>query len=301
MSRNKRPILVTGSHRSGSTWIGRIIESSTQIRYVHEPFNIHNKRKYIPLNYWFEYISNATPSAYSSNILAYLKSFFNLAPLTLWRNIREIDSLKSGYHFLVDIRDRLTKRTLLKDPIALLSCEWISENINCDVIITIRHPAAFVASIKVKNWAFNFDHFLKQEELLKNKLSVYENDIRTFAKEERPIVEQAVLLWNIMYSVVAKYRSNHANTWYFVKHEDLSEEPMIQFQKMFAYLDIPFTGAVEKEILNTTTKELGTEHERNSKENRFTWKQRLTTSEIEFIKEKTFPVWSQYYSEEDWG
>src|SRR5882672_1880226 len=34
-----RPILVTGAHRSGSTWVGRMIARSPTIRYIHEPFN----------------------------------------------------------------------------------------------------------------------------------------------------------------------------------------------------------------------------------------------------------------------
>ncbi len=36
----KKPILVTGGARSGTTWAGRTIAKSPSIRYVHEPFNI---------------------------------------------------------------------------------------------------------------------------------------------------------------------------------------------------------------------------------------------------------------------
>ena len=38
--KNSKPILVTGSHRSGSTWTGRIISAAPHVGYIHEPFNI---------------------------------------------------------------------------------------------------------------------------------------------------------------------------------------------------------------------------------------------------------------------
>ena len=34
-----KPILVTGSHRCGSTWIGKVIATSPSVDYIHEPFN----------------------------------------------------------------------------------------------------------------------------------------------------------------------------------------------------------------------------------------------------------------------
>ena len=40
-SRRARPILVTGSHRSGSTWVGKMIASHPRVAYVEEPFNAH--------------------------------------------------------------------------------------------------------------------------------------------------------------------------------------------------------------------------------------------------------------------
>ena len=42
--RTARPILVTGSHRSGSTWLGQMIGASDAVGYIHEPFNIDRGR-----------------------------------------------------------------------------------------------------------------------------------------------------------------------------------------------------------------------------------------------------------------
>jgi hypothetical protein len=34
-----RPILVTGAHRSGTTWVGRMLALVPGVEYIHEPFN----------------------------------------------------------------------------------------------------------------------------------------------------------------------------------------------------------------------------------------------------------------------
>src|SRR5215831_9468235 len=33
------PILVTGAHRSGTTWVGRMLALAPGVGYIHEPFN----------------------------------------------------------------------------------------------------------------------------------------------------------------------------------------------------------------------------------------------------------------------
>ena len=57
MIKRKKPILVTGSHRSGSTWVGKILNLSNETYYINEPFNIetHNSPSN-PFKYWFEYV-----------------------------------------------------------------------------------------------------------------------------------------------------------------------------------------------------------------------------------------------------
>ena len=34
-----RPILVTGAHRSGTTWIGKMLALAPGVGYIHEPFS----------------------------------------------------------------------------------------------------------------------------------------------------------------------------------------------------------------------------------------------------------------------
>ena len=51
------PILVTGSHRSGTTWVSWMLSQAPQVTYVYEPFSVGNS-KGISNPYWYPYITN---------------------------------------------------------------------------------------------------------------------------------------------------------------------------------------------------------------------------------------------------
>src|SRR5690554_6211432 len=51
----QKPLLITGIHNSGSTWIGKILADSRQLQYIHEPFNLKQYPN-SPLIYWYQYI-----------------------------------------------------------------------------------------------------------------------------------------------------------------------------------------------------------------------------------------------------
>ena len=54
-----RPILVTGTHRSGSTFVGRMIAAHPKVVYVSEPFNPDYYHGQTPVNQWFRHVTAA--------------------------------------------------------------------------------------------------------------------------------------------------------------------------------------------------------------------------------------------------
>lgn len=294
-----RPILVTGSHRSGSTWIGNIISSANNVFYVQEPFNISIKRENSPCAYWFEYVEGKT-NPEKIKFKEYIKSFYTFDCKYLKKEIQRVHSADGILNLLRDSKKRSFNRALIKDPIAIMSAEWIYHNINCDVIVSIRHPAAFVASLKVKGWEFDFNNFLKQDSLMDYFLENFKTEIKNFARDKYSIIEQGALLWKIIYSAVINYQKKYKNKWIFVKHEDLSSQPINEFENIFSFLDLEMNEGVKNWINETTHSKSKTGFKRNSKENINAWKHRLNESEIEYIKKRTSPVWQHFYTEEDW-
>jgi hypothetical protein len=268
-----KPILVTGSYCSGSTWIGRIIRNAPKVRYIHEPFNILPQRPYTPFKFWFEHLTENTHIVKQNQVLGFIKTF---------------------------IYERMPNRTVLKDPMAVMSAEWLYKNLDCDVIISIRHPAAFVASLKVRNWYFDFNNFLNQKELMSSYLYGFESEISDYAANPPDLVSQGILLWNCIYSAVRIYRDKYRDQWQFISYEELSAEPLKLYEMIFNKLNLEFTSHVKNMIIESTTAENESEYERNSLKNITAWKERLTAEEIYLVKKDTSRVWQYFYSEKDW-
>src|SRR5262249_49063494 len=71
-ARRPRPILVTGSHRSGSTWVGKMIASHPRVAYVEEPFNAHGRAE-CPVRHMWHLITDQDEAAFRAYVGGVLK------------------------------------------------------------------------------------------------------------------------------------------------------------------------------------------------------------------------------------
>lgn len=288
-----KPILVTGAHRSGTTWVGKIIANSPSIRYIHEPFNIDYSPCKVRPNYWFQYITLENEDF----IYEQIKQM-----VTPKNPLKKNKSIKQRVKFFK--YDQKKQRVLIKDPIALFSAEWLAARFNMDVVIMIRHPAAFVDSLREQNWTHDFTHFLNQPLLMKEHLSSFKEEIIKFKKKKYDIIDQAILLWKLIYYMVSKYQEKH-NDWFYIRHEDLSVDPINGFKEIFKYLNIKFPKKIKKiigEHSNHTNPIDGNVHsiKRNSKAIVKKWKNKFTREEIKKIRDSVEDISGRFYSNEDW-
>ena len=258
----KKNILVTGSHRSGSTWLGKVITSSSDYVYVDEPFNIGKNHKCSPFKNQFEYLPGK-PMAFQNKAKKYLNSFNSLFAKSTFDKLIYIKSRKDIRKFLSEVKSRITRGYVYKDQ-------------------------------------FYFKYFNEQEELINTHLWAYSETIEEYTNNRPDIVKQGVLLWNILYSMVHYYQEKYKDEWYFIKHEDLSLQPTEEFEKLYNFLKIEMDNLVKDYILETTSSNEETLLKRDSRKNISSWKNRLTQEEIQEIKEGTREVWKYFYTEEDW-
>jgi hypothetical protein len=321
---NKKPILITGSHRSGSTWTGRMIAHSPSVAYIHEPFNLHHRPGICKahFNYQFPYICKENESIYVQDLEDCLSfKYYFLADLKTAKSLKDI--ARSILYYLRFTKYRiLKKRPLVKDPIAVFCAEWLAQRFNMDVVIIIRHPAAFAGSLKKVKWSHPFEHFLQQPLLMKHHLHEYKSEIEKFSENKRNIIDQAILLWNLIHYMILYYQNNNPN-WIFVKHEDLSKRPWKEFKNLYNKLDLTYSLNIEEDIktfscpghadriqpyikskIQRYKRRLADDHsdkrKRNSQLNIWSWQKRLTVEEIKKIKRKTYKIASKFYTEEDW-
>lgn len=303
-----RPILVTGSHCSGSTWVGRMIAASPTVRYIHEPFNIYNElcpcgAKF---DYWFQYVTQANEKAYYEHMKHVLGlSFARIRDIKTMGHPRcALGLLKSwGYTVLGQFVD---VRPLVKDPIAIFSAEWLASKFSMDVIVLIRHPAAVAGSLKRRNWTFPFTHLLEQPLLIRDLLSPFEEEIREYAENGHNVIDQASLVWRIVHDVIIKYQKAHPE-WVFIRHEDLSRDPLTGFEELFERLGLNYSRRTRDVIRvhsHSSNPKESIENvdslKRDSKSNIWNWKTRLTKEEIERIRMNVEDVAGLFYSDQDW-
>ena len=293
-------IFVTGIHRSGSTFLGKIISHHSKVKYIHEPFNLEFPKVKKPITYWYHYIDSNTPKVRQIEFIEYINSFYKLDIKSIQLNYARSRSLKQYLKTTLELASRYRKKIpLIKDPIALMSTEWIYQNFHPKIIVSIRHPAAFIASIKVKNWEFDFKNLQLQGEFVETKLNKYKNQIDKYVETPPDIIEQGILIWNIVHDIIYEYQKKYKE-WYFIKNEDISLNPLLEYEKIFKFLELDLNEKIRKEIIDSTTSSRPGKLKRNSKENIKSWKKRLTEEEINNIKSKTKPIWEKFYTEKDW-
>jgi hypothetical protein len=69
------------------------------------------------------------------------------------------------------------RRTLIKDPFAVFSTAWFARKLNFKVVIAVRHPLAFVSSLKRLNWPFDFQDLLDQPLLMRDHLEPFRSQM----------------------------------------------------------------------------------------------------------------------------
>lgn len=307
-----QPILLTGAARSGTTWAGTIISQAKGVKYIFEPFNPFNRST--PVKYFYEFINENTEIGRQNEIKEYLGHFldsypeylaFNLSKMfrkrTLIRLLNKDFFLKHRFFIINFLRSPLANRTLFKAPSALLSSEWIQHTFNTNNVILLRHPAAFAASYKVANWIFDFTSFRLQTGLMNNYLPQFKKQVDQYSVEPPDIIDQSILLWNILNTVIYDLYQKHNDDWYFVRHEDLSCNPVSEFKKLFLHLDLPYTQEIEKIIFKTTNGTNNRMLERDSRKNIWAWQNRLTKQEIRRVWNGTHHLSKHFYPDEEWA
>jgi len=307
-----KPILVTGSPRSGTTWVGHILTTSSQLYYIHEPFNPDFRPGSGICNVKFKhhqtYITQANEGGYYRPIRQMVEGKYSLTTGILacrsTGDIRKVWNQKKKfqeYH-------RRHMLPLIKDPVALMSAGWLGSRFDIHVVIMIRHPAAFVASMKRFNWGFDPSRWaLSQRLLLRDYLSPIEDELKTLRDSKSDIIDQTALLWKVLYFVVLKYKKEYPE-WIYLRHEDLSCDPLSYFEQLFKTLGLEFTDEVQgriDEYSNESNPSHATGGEKllklNSKKVISYWKKMLSHQEVMRIKEIVGEVSEFFYSDSDWA
>jgi hypothetical protein len=313
---NAPPILVTGAPRSGSTWLGNVLTLAPHTGFVHEPFNPLCSQGLCRANFpaSFVHVTEANEALYLEPMRDTLAWRYSaraelraiptrskpLPPRGLARLVRD-------YAYFEQMR-RSNARMIIKDPIALFSADWIARRFGAKVVVMIRHPAGFVASMRAAGFVMNFEAFRRQPLLMEGRLAPFADEIRAAASPS-PSIEANTLLWRILHHHIDLLRQDHPE-WIFVRHEDLSRDPMAAFPPLFAALELDFTDEVKAGLAQFTSDQpalgrfslFGTRRRtmRSSEASVHAFRERLALEDIATIRRLADPLWRRFYDESDW-
>jgi len=301
-----QPLLVTGAHRTGTTWVGKMLAAGG-FAYISEPLNVLHRPGVMraPVRKWYQYIT-------LENEAEFLPAFQKTLALR-YGLFAELKSLKSRRDFLrmgrdlsIFLRGRVTRQpALLKDPFAVFSLPWFAESLNCRVVVTIRHPAGFASSLKKLNWPFDFKDLLNQPLLMRDHLESFRTEMEKIRPDD--IIGQAALLWRMVYRVVHADRER-IPSMVIVRHEDLSLDPLAGYARAYESLGLAYTAQVQETIRNSSSSENPAELSSrkthsvklDSRANLENWKKRLSADEIARVRELTEDVASLFYADVKW-
>lgn len=300
---------MTGSHHSGTTWVGKVLASSPRVVYIHEPFN----PDFAPTlagqcrDRWFLYLTDDSVDPATRRDLARRLSL----KYPLMTAFKESGTWRARAR---SVRDDMlvtwgrvrASRPLIKDPIALLSTDWLASEFGALPIVMIRHPAAFVASILVRDNSFDFRSLLSQDHLMEAYFVGLAEQFERYVQVEHSKLDQACLLWVALNSVVSRMRAEHPN-WVFLRHEDLCAAPVAGFRQLAEYVRVPFDDRLERSVRAFSDPRYSPEGRsrgdlvRNSPEVVWIWRRRLTAGQVLRVRRETMSVAEEFYSPADWG
>lgn len=316
-TRRDAPLLVTGLPRSGTSWVGKMLEASGEVVYVNEPLNPRHPPGHSPgvLNarvaHRYQYIcaDNEQPWVRAFGDTVRLKYHFGAE---LRQNRGPYDLARMAKYGWAFANGRLRRRrALLDDPFAVLSAAWLAERVGCQAVVLVRDPVSFVGSWRKLGWTAHLHELLEQPLLLRDLLGPHVEEMRALSGSEDWLAKNA-LLWRLTYDVVDRWRRTVPGlaVW---RYEDLARDPEQRFGELYGTLGLTWGGAARERVAEATRsgRADGRAHSWNlrggpsrtafhamdSRAGLATYRERLTAEEIARVRELTEDVAARYYEE----
>lgn len=299
---DEKPILVTGSHRSATTFVGRMLTLERNLGYIHEPFNIEWGIRGIDRE--FLYLDDSISQRYQRTLddfflgkskfkpgtTVYPKLHYKYWAKRFWGSGSYIEYRKC---FLSN------NRMLVKDPIACFSSEFLVKKYRMKCVCMMRHPAAFVASLVSLGWDPDISVVFCQDELVEE---FGFEELRSMANGTT--IERAACFWLMIYRALVVYVSRNEDM-FFVRHEDLSVQPIDQFRLLYSRLGLAWSAEIEEQVIASTSDTSKARHSahdvsRDSVRNLKKWRACLSSADLIVIRRITESVSDKFYSDDEW-
>lgn len=231
----KNTIFLAGVSRSGTTWVSDVINYDNEYRYIFEPFRPQDVKPFSKFNN-IQYIHPDTTDAW----------VYESVHDTLSGKLRSSWSDKLNKKLIANKR-------FIKATRANLMLKWLHENFSqVPLILLFRHPCA-VANSKIRlekqtqggRWTGNLQIFLKQDDLIKDYLNPFIDDIHKAylrQQETKDDFETHIFQWCIQnYVPLKQFKPGEVHLAFY---EDLCISPNTEIPKLFSFIGKTYDSSV---------------------------------------------------------
>ena len=207
----RKIIYIIGGHRSGSTWLAKILNCLQGSLYIHEPCNVdwfYGFHTDLPKR-WFNFHEDIPRKKFNNLVETLAKgrpsllTFFSRA-YTLRELLRLVRAFVRGLF--------PNKIIIIKDPFLTFVSKLLLDE-SSHIFFLYRDPCGFVASIIKAGWTFPFREIIENTKLYDSLPEDIRDSIQDYClKNEADLVAEGCILWN-MY------------TWYYLEY--LSSSPQV--------------------------------------------------------------------------
>jgi hypothetical protein len=258
----RKSILIAGTARSGTTWLGDLIASQIPSRILFEPFHPDLVPEYRNCRY-FQYMR---PGAENPELCAFARKVFTGEIRNRWID-RQNERLRSEYRIIKEIRINL-------------ALKWLHDNFpEVPILFMLRHPCAVVSSRMELGWATDSDiePFLSQADLVSDYLGEYLETIRNAKSQE----EQHAIIWSISNLVpLQQFKPGELKIVYY---ENLCIQPDLELAGLFASIGHRFESARPEQVNLPSQTTRSTSAVVSGKDKITQWKQKLSPAQIDSI------------------
>jgi hypothetical protein len=251
-------ILVTGLPRSGTSWVGKMLQAGGEVVYVNEPLNPQHPPGRSPgvlsteISHRFQYICADNDERWAAAFAGTLQLRYH--PLAeLRRNHAPYDLARLAKYAAAFTAGRLRRRrALIDDPYAVLSAAWFARRLGCRVVVCVRHPVSLVGSWERLGWEANLSDLLNQPLLMRDLLGPYAGEMRAAAGSGDRIAQTA-LLWRVTYAAISGLDARLPRLIHVQRYEDLASDPEPGFRALYRECGLTWTDRARQRIISATT------------------------------------------------
>jgi hypothetical protein len=257
ISTPSRWLMLAGTPRGGTTFVGRILSVPLSVDFIHEPFNpacgIEGLSQ--PYVYTKPGLTNEPTIAAAVRELLDYRARLRIGRYrndgVLRRLGKPIVGSRGPFHYRLARYNPWHRVALVKDPIGCLLTEYLVRSFSFSALILVRHPIAVAEDFGRLRRDANagLASLRSQPAFVADYLT--DDDKRLINREYSDHRVAAAVLWRILCRALTQQASVIGTP--IVRLEDIAARPVEEFRRLYERYDLPWSTMAERRIVRVTS------------------------------------------------